>query len=168
VSRLHLPYTTIMTSNTNQWLFAGLSSSLPNIEPSDTSKTKIAKSANPADGPPPCTILQLSDSQAPRQMTPEEAQESIGIEPQVLVFRYRNKLHAINHSCPHRTHPLSRGSLYDIEDFGIIFSAGITCPGHGWAFDVNTGLCDRGSYKLQVWEVETRAGGEQVWIRKKE
>lgn len=64
--------------------------------------------------------------------------------------------------------------MYDIEDFGIIFSAGITCPGHGWAFDVNTGLCDRGSYKLQVWEVESReaeAGSgeeEQVWIRRKE
>jgi nitrite reductase/ring-hydroxylating ferredoxin subunit len=158
-----------MSSTSNEWLYAGLSSSIPNIEPSDAPKTKIAKSSNPADGPPPCTIFQLSDSQPPRQVTPAEAQESIGFEPQVLVFRYRNKLHAINHSCPHRTHPLSRGSLYDIEDFGIIFSAGITCPGHGWAFDVNTGLCDRGSYKLQVWEVETREGnnGEEVWIRKK-
>jgi nitrite reductase/ring-hydroxylating ferredoxin subunit len=159
-----------MSSPPNEWLYAGLSSSLPNIEPSSAPKTKIAKSSNPADGPPPCTILQLSDSQPPRQVTPAEAQETIGFEPQVLVFRYRNKLHAINHSCPHRTHPLSRGSLYDIEDFGIIFSAGITCPGHGWAFDVNTGLCDRGSYKLQIWEVETREGGgdgEEVWIRKK-
>lgn len=153
---------------TNPWLFAALSSSLPNIEPSAAPKTKIAKSANPADGPPPCTILQLSsDNSPPRQLTPSEAQETIGFEPQVLVFRYRNKLHAINHSCPHRTHPLSRGSLYDIEDFGIVFSAGITCPGHGWAFDVNTGMCDRGSYKLQVWEVEERDGGE-VWIRRKE
>jgi nitrite reductase/ring-hydroxylating ferredoxin subunit len=159
-----------MSLTNNEWLFAGLSSSLPNIEPSAAPKTKIAESSNPADGPPPCTILQLSDSEQPRQVTPAEAQESIGFEPQVLVFRYRNKLHAINHSCPHRTHPLSRGSLYDIEDFGIIFSAGITCPGHGWAFDVNTGLCDRGSYKLQVWEVETREGddGEEVWIRKKD
>jgi nitrite reductase/ring-hydroxylating ferredoxin subunit len=154
-----------MSSTANEWLFAGLSSSLPNIEPSASPKTKIAKN----DGPPPCMIIQLSDSQPPRQVTPAEAQESIGFEPQVLVFRYRNKLHAINHSCPHRTHPLSRGSLYDIEDFGIIFSAGITCPGHGWAFDVNTGLCDRGSYKLQVYEVETREGedGEEVWIKKK-
>ena len=53
-----------------------------------------------------------------------------------------------------------------------MFSAGITCPGHGWAFDVNTGLCDRGSYKLQVWEVESRGGDgegeEEVWVRQKE
>jgi len=53
-----------------------------------------------------------------------------------------------------------------------VFSAGITCPGHGWAFDVNTGLCDRGSYKLQVWEVECRGGDdggeEEVWVRRKE
>jgi nitrite reductase/ring-hydroxylating ferredoxin subunit len=158
----------------NPWLFAGPASALTNIEPSAAPKTKIAKSTNPADGPPPCIILQLpssdNPSEGPRRLTPSEAQESIGLSPQVLIFRYRNKLHAINHSCPHRTHPLSRGSLYDIEDFGIVFSAGITCPGHGWAFDVNTGMCDRGSYKLQVWEVESRGGeeGDEVWVRRKE
>ncbi|KAM0715634.1 hypothetical protein Q7P37_009132 [Cladosporium fusiforme] len=162
-------------SSPNPWILAGPASSFPDITPSNAPQTKIAKTHNPAAGPPPCKILQLSSNEnttAPLTLTPAEAQETIGLEPQVLVFRYRNKLHAINHSCPHRTHPLSRGSLYDIEDFGIIFSAGITCPGHGWAFDVNTGLCDRGSYKLQVWEVETReaeGGGDgEVWIRRKE
>ena len=163
----------------NPWLYAGPASALPNIEPTASPKTKIAKSTNdPADGPPPCIILQLPDptstNDTPQRLTPIEAQETIGLSPQILIFRYRNKLHAINHSCPHRTHPLSRGSLYDIEDFGIVFSAGITCPGHGWAFDVNTGLCDRGSYKLQVWEVESRGGGdggegeEEFWVRRKE
>jgi nitrite reductase/ring-hydroxylating ferredoxin subunit len=166
------------SSASNPWLYAGPASALTNIEPSAAPKTKIT---NPADGPPPCIILQLPDpasspsndtTQTPQRLTPSEAQETIGLSPQILIFRYRNKLHAINHSCPHRTHPLSRGSLYDIEDFGIVFSAGITCPGHGWAFDVNTGLCDRGSYKLQVWEVESRGGedGEEegVWVRRKE
>ena len=161
------------SSTPNPWLYAGPASALTNIEPSAAPKTKIT---NPADGPPPCIILQLpspdTPEETPQRLTPTEAQETIGLNPQILIFRYRNKLHAINHSCPHRTHPLSRGSLYDIEDFGIIFSAGITCPGHGWAFDVNTGLCDRGSYKLQVWEVESRAGDgegeEEVWVRRKE
>lgn len=161
-----------MSSKPRPWIFAGLAASLPNIEPETSNKTKIAKSTNPADGPPPCKILQLSNSQTQsREITPSEAQETIGFEPQVLVFRYRNKFHAVNHSCPHRTHPLSRGSLYDIEDFGIVLSTGITCTGHGWAFDVNTGQCDRGSYKLKIWEVETREGngqGEEVWIREKE
>jgi len=168
------------SSTSNSWLYAGPASALTNIEPSTAApKTKIAKSTNPADGPPPCIILQLPDPtssssspETPLRLTPSEAQETIGLSPQILIFRYRNKLHAINHSCPHRTHPLSRGSLYDIEDFGIVFSAGITCPGHGWAFDVNTGLCDRGSYKLQVWEVECRGGDdggeEEVWVRRKE
>jgi nitrite reductase/ring-hydroxylating ferredoxin subunit len=146
-----------MSSTSNPWLYAGPASALTNIEPSLSAapKTKIAKTTS--DDPPPCIILQLpsssspNDTSSPQRLTPTEAQQTIGLSPQILIFRYRNKLHAINHSCPHRTHPLSRGSLYDIEDFGIIFSAGITCPGHGWAFDVNTGLCDRGSYKLQVW-----------------
>jgi nitrite reductase/ring-hydroxylating ferredoxin subunit len=164
-----------MSTNNNPWLYACPASALPNIEPSNSAQTKIAKTTNPADDPPPCIILQLpSDNEAPTTplvLTPTQAQESIGLSPQILLFRYRNKIHAINHSCPHRTHPLSRGSLYDIEDFGIVFSTGVTCPGHGWDFDVNTGACDRGGYRLGVWEVELRAGGEEreeVWIRRKE
>jgi nitrite reductase/ring-hydroxylating ferredoxin subunit len=88
-----------------------------------------------------------------------------------MLFRYRNKIHAIDHNCPHRNYPLSRGSIYDIEDFGIVLSAGITCPGHGWAFDINTGQCSRGAYQLGVWETEIRpsdSGEEEVWVRRRE
>ena len=35
-------------------------------------------------------------------------------------------------------------------------SAGVTCPKHGWAFDLFTGNADRSSYKLQVWEVHLK------------
>jgi nitrite reductase/ring-hydroxylating ferredoxin subunit len=55
-----------------------------------------------------------------------------------------------------------------------VLSAGITCPKHGWSFDLHSGQSDRGLYKLAVWEVQLRrlvdATGEddqEVWVRRK-
>ena len=58
--------------------------------------------------------------------------------------------------CPHSLYPLSQGTPFDIEDFGIVFSAGLTCPKHGWSFDLFNGAADRGSYELGVWETQLR------------
>lgn len=74
--------------------------------------------------------------------------------------------------CPHSSYPLSSGSPFDIEDFGVRLSAGITCPKHDWSFDLVTGVGDRGGYRLGIWEVEVRMGkgegeGEEVWVRRK-
>lgn len=67
---------------------------------------------------------------------------------------------------------------FDIEDFGVVFSAGITCPKHGWSFDLFTGLADRGNYMLKLWEVQLRditASGQvhensekEVWVRRRQ
>uniref|UniRef100_UPI0035D3E726 hypothetical protein n=1 Tax=Brucella ceti TaxID=120577 RepID=UPI0035D3E726 len=54
------------------------------------------------------------------------------------------------------SYPLSNGTPFDIEDFGIVLSAGLTCPKHGWSFDMFTGTGDRGNYKLKTWETELR------------
>ncbi|KAF4266760.1 hypothetical protein KXX33_006653 [Aspergillus fumigatus] len=86
------------------------------------------------------------------------------LKDQVLVFKYKGKFHAIDH-----------GSLFDIEDFGVVLSAGITCPKHGWSFDLFSGQSDRGNYKLKVWEVQLRdppastdraceAADKEVWM----
>lgn len=167
-------------STPNPWLYAGLASSFPNIEPADANskskKTKIASSAaSDEDLLPPCKVLQLSTEpgEQPQIFTPKEAQKHAGaLDLQLLIFRYRDKMHAMNHSCPHQSYPLSHGSLYDIEDFGIVLSAGVACPKHGWTFDLFTGQSDRGGYKLALWEVEVRDGDsdgdEQVWVRRKE
>lgn len=93
----------------------------------------------------------------------------------------------MDQECPHSSYPLSSGRPFDIEDFGIVLSSGITCPKHGWSFDLFSGRSDRGSYKLQVWELELRPvagsrpeaaieGGEgevvaeekEVWVRRKQ
>lgn len=58
--------------------------------------------------------------------------------------------------CPHSSYPLSQGTPFDIEDFGVILSAGLTCPKHGWSFDIFTGTADRGNYQLDIWETQLR------------
>lgn len=61
------------------------------------------------------------------------------------------------------------------------FHQTVTCPKHGWSFDLSNGKGDRGSYKLQVWEVELRPLSKtrtqvttseeeekEVWVRRKQ
>ncbi|RMY53874.1 hypothetical protein D0863_13809 [Hortaea werneckii] len=163
------------------WIYAGLASSLPSIEPSEADvkagRTRVCKpppdpwdEVDPNEPPPPCRIIrapsQVDTQEELRELTLEGGQQSVSQTPQVLLFRYRDKIHAIDHSCPHQSYPLSRGNLYDIEDFGIVLSAGIVCPKHGWSFDLHTGQSDRGKYQLGVYEVDVRAG-EEVWVRRK-
>lgn len=177
----------------DDWIYAGLTSSFPNIEPTKTPLHQIPNRPATVDDKtaetsghqlPPCKILQTTTS-PPLEITFDNAVDSIGLKEQVLIFRYRGKFHAIDHQCPHRSYPLSHGRLYDIEDFGIVLSAGISCPKHGWAFDLFTGESDRGAYKMQVWEVQLREqksqsrevkatgdvsamDGKEVWVRKKQ
>ncbi|KAL5116144.1 hypothetical protein ACEQ8H_005920 [Pleosporales sp. CAS-2024a] len=92
---------------------------------------------------------------------------------QVMVFKYKGHFVAINHECPHSSYPLSNATLFDIEDFGVVLSSGITCPQHHWSFDLFTGKSDRGTYKLQIWEVQQRPSQAanddmDLWVRRKQ
>lgn len=52
-----------------------------------------------------------------------------------------------------------------------MLSVGVTCPKHGWTFDLHTGEADVSRYRLGLYEVEVREDGdgeEGVWVRKKE
>ncbi|KAJ6159400.1 Glucose-methanol-choline oxidoreductase N-terminal [Penicillium chrysogenum] len=77
-------------------------------------------------------------------------------------------------NAPHSSFPLSRGNLFDIEDFGVVLSAGLTCPKHGWSFDIFSGRADRGNYTLKVWDVQLRDSSapgstdQEVWVRRKQ
>jgi len=52
---------------------------------------------------------------------------------------------AVNAVCPHMGGPLSSGSLQ-----GYV----ITCPWHGWTYDVRTGLPDHpGGHSISAYEV---------------
>lgn len=176
------PNTPATATSENSWVFAGLTSSFLDLEP--TGRTPLHQVTGKDDVEAamivPCRILQTSTS-PPVEISTSDALSSLDFRDQVLVFQFRGKFHAIDHQCPHMSHPMSRGKLYDIEDFGIKLSVGIECPKHRWSFDLFTGESERGSYKMKLWEVQLRdptshdastqttsdASVKEVWIRKR-
>ncbi|KAJ5903037.1 hypothetical protein N7504_005420 [Penicillium tannophilum] len=150
------------------WHRIGLVSSIPELENHDGYRMapKCKAFIIPKDG--------TSDPQAPEEA---DLDFSFNLANQVLVFKYQGKIHAVDHQCPHATFPLSQGKLFDIEDFGIKLSTGLTCPKHGWSFDIFTGKGDRGNYNLKLWEIDLREPSstveasdddKEVWVRPKQ
>lgn len=116
-----------------------------------------------------------------------------GEQDQILVFQFHGRFHAVDNvrlpshlrsydiynsshkqRCPHEAYPLCNGAPFDIEDFGIKLSSGITCSKHGWSFDLVTGRGDRGNSKLGIWDVEVRpcsvgldGDDTEIWVRRK-
>lgn len=181
----------------DEWFFAGLASSFPDITDSNEKYFKLA-------WPQPCNAPQAPSSDEAAKVpgckvfhpitTPSTAKEidmdtAVGedawvMREQVLVFQYKGKFHAVDHACPHRAYSLSWGQPFDIEDAGKVVGQGIRCKGHSYAFELSTGIGDRGNYKLGIWDVELRpsleegdAGeafdkgkedlGREVWVRRK-
>ncbi|GAD95159.1 Rieske [2Fe-2S] domain protein [Paecilomyces variotii No. 5] len=145
------------------WHRVGLASEFPDIS-EDVDGCQIT---------PSCKAFKIPKTEGE---SPVEANIKLpgDLKDQVLVFQYKGSFHAIDHQCPHSSFPLSQGSLFDIEDFGITLSTGISCPKHGWSFDIITGKADRGTYKLKVWEVQLRDAttfpntDKEVWVRRKQ
>ena len=67
--------------------------------------------------------------------------------------------YAVNAVCPHMGGPLASGRLN-----GCV----ITCPWHGWSYDVQTGLSDHpGGHSISAYEV--RVEGEDIlvgWLKR--
>ncbi|KAI0893900.1 hypothetical protein F4806DRAFT_474825 [Annulohypoxylon nitens] len=166
------------------WFNVGLVSSFPDITNSSSTSLSELRSCAGQDSAPGCKVFHVptTDSSQAHQVEDDSIFHDEGdFKDQVLVFKYNGKVHAVNNRCPHSSYPLSEGIPFDIEDFGIVLSAGITCPKHGWSFDLYTGKADRANYKLGVWEVQlrpspdTRAGAsnekgddQEVWVRRKQ
>ncbi|KAM3512406.1 hypothetical protein MY11210_003972 [Beauveria gryllotalpidicola] len=195
-----------------QWIFVGPLAQFPDVGGDDGNL--IQPRACNAKSLPGCRILvvpKTDPSHAAEIAIPPGAatspSEGQDLKDQVVVFRYRDKVHAVDHvriqsetklvfcrssanslspspqQCPHNAYPLSNGTPFDIEDFGIVLSTGLTCPKHGWSFDIFTGQSDRGLYKLPVWEVQLRdvdgnpwsgslanspPDGQTVWVRRRQ
>ncbi|KAI2621100.1 hypothetical protein GGR54DRAFT_600222 [Hypoxylon sp. NC1633] len=169
----------------NAWFCVGLASSFLDITGSDG--TSLAENRTHKDGnsAPGCKVFHVpaADSSEAWQVEGDSISHfEGGLGDQVLVFKYKGKVHAINNRCPHSSYPLSEGTPFDIEDFGIALSAGITCPKHGWSFDLFTGSADRANYKVGIWEVQFRPSStaeavvssekhgsdQEVWVRRKQ
>ncbi len=73
---------------------------------------------------------------------------------EIAVFNVGGKIYAIDHVCAHQGGPLGEGGL----DGNIV-----TCPWHGWQYDVTTGVCAfNPSIKQQVFQVKEE--GEDVLV----
>ena len=58
----------------------------------------------------------------------------------VAVWRLGGALYALDGTCPHRGGPLGEGVVAD----GVV-----TCPWHGWRFEVRTGRCVNAPDRIQ-------------------
>jgi nitrite reductase/ring-hydroxylating ferredoxin subunit len=72
----------------------------------------------------------------------------------VALFNVDGTFHAIDDTCPHQGGPLGEGFLD-----GCV----VTCPWHGWRFDVTTGVSPIVS-RIFVKKYEVKVEGEDVLV----
>jgi nitrite reductase/ring-hydroxylating ferredoxin subunit len=70
---------------------------------------------------------------------------------EVAVFNVAGELFALENSCPHQGGPLADGWLEDSL---------VTCPWHGWCFDVQTGKMTLGDFARVTRFAVQRDGGD--------
>lgn len=185
---------TIPSRPSDEWFFAGLASSFPNITATTAREPYFrlawpqpCKAGDPSQKVPGCKVFHPAAPKAasraqddihpsvrvvpPPSPTPTVAvsvaqqvdieaapgEDAWAMREQVLVFQYQGTFHAVDHACPHRAYSLSWGQPFDIEDAGRVVGQAIRCKGHSFAFELSTGIGDRGEYRLGVWDVELRA-----------
>ena len=72
----------------------------------------------------------------------------------LAVANVAGKFYAINNTCIHRGGPLGQGTLEGIE---------VTCPWHGWRYDVSTGKASHNQAAgVACYPAEVR--GEEVFV----
>jgi nitrite reductase (NADH) small subunit len=51
---------------------------------------------------------------------------------EIALLKYQGKVYALDNICPHQGGPLGEGTIEE---------GCVTCPWHGWQFNVETGVC---------------------------
>ena len=72
----------------------------------------------------------------------------------VALFKVEGKVHAIFAVCPHQGGPLAEGGI----DGKVV-----TCPWHGWEFDVTSGACTFND-RIKVPAFRVREEGDDVYV----
>ena len=72
----------------------------------------------------------------------------------ICIARFQETLFAFAHKCPHAGGPLHQG---EIE--GTI----LTCPWHGWTYDLRTGACDEDP-SLNLARYPVRLDGDDIMV----
>ena len=85
---------------------------------------------------------------------PGSARELVAEDRIVALFNVDGEFYALDGICPHQGGPLGKGLLD-----GCV----VTCPWHGWQFDVRTGQ-HQISASLQHPTLPVRVDGDDVWV----
>ena len=73
----------------------------------------------------------------------------------LVLVRVGDSVHALADTCTHRGGPLGEGRLAGNR---------LTCPWHGWMFDVRTGQCLFPPRGAAVSSFPVRIEGDDVWV----
>jgi NAD(P)H-dependent nitrite reductase small subunit len=72
----------------------------------------------------------------------------------IALFKWDDRIYAIEDLCPHLGFPLSEGIMQMGE---------VICSWHGWHIRLEDGSCRREKERAKVWECEVREG--EVFVR---
>jgi len=73
----------------------------------------------------------------------------------IALFNIDGKFFAIDNTCKHAQGPLGEGTC----DGNVV-----TCPWHGWKYDVTTGVCSNNP-QVKVDKYEVQVEGEDVKVK---
>ncbi len=92
---------------------------------------------------------------AKRSEIPSDVGKYVEVQgKEIALFKVGGKVYAIEHICPHQGGPLAEGGLEEKV---------VTCPWHGWSFDVTTGACTfNEDIKQPTYKVKEE--GEDVFV----
>ncbi|MGA9405618.1 MAG: Rieske 2Fe-2S domain-containing protein [Bacteroidota bacterium] len=77
---------------------------------------------------------------------------------EISVFKIEGDCFAIGNVCPHQHF----SKLHEGEVKGFT----VTCPMHGWTYDLRTGISTNADGKVKTYEVEVR--NNEIFIRKQD
>ena len=69
---------------------------------------------------------------------------------EIVLFNVEGEICAVANVCPHQKFR----KLHE----GMFENGVVTCPMHGWAFDVRTGISTNASGKLKIFNTEVKNG----------
>ena len=73
----------------------------------------------------------------------------------IALFNVDGKFHAIDNTCKHQGGPLGEGTC----DKNIV-----TCPWHGWKYDVTTGI-NSANPQIKVDTFEVKVEGDEIKVK---
>ncbi len=72
----------------------------------------------------------------------------------IAVFNSEGTFYAIDNTCKHRGGPLGEGALSGTS---------VTCPWHGWEYDVSSGECSMDS-SIKVQKFDVTVQGDDILV----